>query len=362
MKINFFKTVPRLLLVWLLIAIQACENDPTPEIPLGSAGYFVVNEGGFGNSNTSISFYDRDKNTVTNDVFTAKNGRPLGDQAQSITVFEGKAYVVVQHSGKVEVINADDYSSIKTITDDVESPRYFIGISSTKGYLSDWGADGVTGSVKVIDLNTMAVTKEIATGKGPNKMILKDGKVYVANSGGFDNDNTISVIDPSDDTIESTITVGDNPNSLQFDKDGNLWVASAGKFVYNEDFSINEDASTTSTISKVVNGSEVSRLSIDGIIYPGVAHLNVNKAGDKLYYLFSGSVYSMTVAAPAVPSTPLVGDQYFYGLAVDPFNDDIIGCEAPDFSSPGKIYIYREEGKVFTTFEVGIAPNSIGFK
>lgn len=361
MKFNFFRS-PRLLLLCLLIAIQACENDPTPEIPLGSAGYFVVNEGGFGNSNTSISFYDRDKDVMTNDVFAAKNGRALGDQAQSVTVFEGNAYIVVQHSAKVEVINADDFSSVKTISDGIESPRYFLGISSTKGYLSDWGADGVTGTVKVIDLGTYTVTKTIATGKGANQMLLKDGKVYVANSGGFDNDNTISIIDTSTDAITSTITVGDNPNSIQFDKDGNLWVVSAGKFVYNEDYSVDEVHSTKSTISKVTNGTEASRFSIDGIIYPGAAHLSINKAGDKLYYLFGGAVYSISTSATAAPANPLVGDKYFYGLAVDPFNDDVLACEAPDFSSAGKVYVYRANGLVFKSYNVGIAPNGIGFK
>lgn len=362
MKLNFFRHLPKLFFIWLLIATQACENDPAPEIITGSEGYFVVNEGGFNNSNTSISFFDRNTGVMTNDVFTSHNGRPLGDQSQSLTVFEGKAYIVVQHSAKVEVIDADNFSSLSTISEGIESPRYFIGITATKGYLSDWGADGATGTVKVIDLNQMKVTKTIATGKGANKMLLKDDKVYVANSGGFDNDNTISVIDTSTDAVTSTITVGDNPNSLQFDKDGNLWVASAGKFVYNEDYSVDEVNSTKSTISKVTNGTEALRLTIDGIFYPGVAHLNVNKAGDNLYYLFNGSIFSMPVSSTATPANALVGDQYFYGLAVDPFNDDIIACEAPDFSSAGMVYVYRDEAKVFTTYKVGIAPNGVGFK
>src|ERR1044071_31615 len=299
MKINL-SSFARILLASLLIVFQACNNDPSPVVPVGSAGYFVVNEGGFGNGNTSISFYDRNANTMTNDVFTKKNGRALGDQSQSLTVFEGKAYVVVQHSAKIEVIDADDYSSLNTISTDIESPRYLLPISSNKAYVSDWG-DGFSGSVKVIDLTNMTVTKSISTGKGPNEMVLRDGKVYVANSGGFDNDNTVSVIDISSDAVTSTITVGDNPNSIRFDKDGNLWVVSAGKFVYNDDFSINEANSTKSTISKVVNGTETTRLSIDGIAYPGASHLNINKGGDRLFYIFNGSIYALTNTASTAP-------------------------------------------------------------
>jgi YVTN family beta-propeller protein len=357
MKVN----VPRILLASLLIVFQACDHDPSPQVPAGSAGYFVVNEGGFGNSNTSISFYDRAANTMTNDVFAKKNGRALGDQTESITVFEGKAYVVVQHSAKIEVINADDYSSLNTISDNIESPRYLLPISSTKAYVSDWG-DGFSGSVKVIDLGNMTVTKSITTGKGPNEMVLKDGKVYVANSGGFDNDNTISVIDISSDAVTSTINVGDNPNSLRFDKDGNLWVLGAGKFAYNEDYSVDVANSTKSTISKVVNGTETTRLSIDDIAYPGAAHLNINKGGDKLFYIFDGAVYSLANNASTAPATSLIGDKYYYGLAVDPITDEIIACEAPDFSSPGAVYTYSPAGALVRSFQVGIAPNGVGFK
>jgi YVTN family beta-propeller protein len=322
----------------------------------------VVNEGAFIGSNTSISFYDRSTDIMTNDVFAAKNKRPLGDQAQSITVFEGKAYIVVQHSAKVEVINADDYSSIKTITDGIESPRYFIGISSTKGYLSDWGQFGDEGTLKVIDLNDLKVIKTIPTGQGANKMIRKGDNVYVANNGGFGYDNKISIIDTNKDEVTSTITVGDNPNSLQFDKDGNLWVLSSGTFAYNDDFTIDEANSTKSTLSKIgTDNKEANRFTLPAIRYPGAGHLEINTTGDVLYYNYNGAVYSMPVSAPALVTNAFI-DQEFYGLAVDPFNDNVIGMETLNFSAPGKIYIYNSSGALQRSIVVGIAPNGIGFK
>lgn len=279
-----WKLIPKLFFIWLLLAAQACGSDPDPVLPIGSDGFFVVNEGAFNGSNTSISFYDRATGVMSNDIFAVANKRPLGDQAQSITVFEDKAYVVVQNSGKVEVINADDYTSVKTITDGIVSPRYFIGINSTKGYLSDWGEFGVEGSVKVIDLVDFKVIKTISTGQGANRMIQKGDKVYVANNGGFGYDNKISIIDTKKDEVSSTIPVGDNPNSLQFDKDGNLWVVSAGNFVYNDDFTaIDETKSTKSTISKIgTDDKEALRLTFPVLQYPGAGQLAINTTGDKL--------------------------------------------------------------------------------
>ncbi|HMJ68833.1 MAG TPA: DUF5074 domain-containing protein [Cyclobacteriaceae bacterium] len=362
MRTNFLRLIPKLLIIWLLIAVQACNNDPDPVIPAGADGYFVVNEGGFNNSNTSISFYDRATDVMTNDVFGAKNGRPLGDQAQSVTVFEGKAYIAVQNSAKVEVISADDFSSIKTITENIVSPRYFLGIDPDKGYLTDWGEFGAVGTVKVIDLSDLSVIKSIPTGDGPNKMIRSGDNVYVANSGGWGNDNTIVVISTVTDEVIATITVGDNPKSLQFDKDGNLWAASIGALVYNGDFSVDEAKSTKSSLSKIgIDGKEALRFTFTNQTYLSGGELEINTGGDKLFYNYDGAVYSISNTATALPTTAFI-DKRVYGLAVDPFTDDIIATEALNFSSPGKIYIYNSAGTLQKSITVGIAPNGVGFK
>ena len=161
MKINFIKKYVVLSIVSAMVLFQSCEKDPDPVVKAGEAGFFIVNEGGYPNPNTSISFYDRKTGAVTNDLFVAKNGRPLGLQAQSMSVFEGKGYIVVQGDSKIEIINPDDFSSLSTISEGIPSPRYFLGVTATKAYVSDWGVDGVTGTVKVIDLSMNKITKKV---------------------------------------------------------------------------------------------------------------------------------------------------------------------------------------------------------
>ena len=173
------------------ITAASCSDDDSvgPGItPTGQDGYFIVNEGLFNGANTTLSYYDRALDTVLNNVFETAVGRPLGDQTQSMTVFDDRGFIVVQNSAKVEVINRDDFSWIATISDNIISPRYFLGIDATKGYVTDWGADGVSGTVNVIDLATYQVTKTIPVGQGPNQMVLLNGRVYVANNGGFGKD------------------------------------------------------------------------------------------------------------------------------------------------------------------------------
>ncbi len=345
------------------ILVQSCSDDPEPGIKPGESGFFVVNEGGFGNGNTSVSFYDRKTDAITNDIFAAKNGRPLGDQSQSMTVFENKGYIVVQNSAKIEVIDASDFSSLATITGELPNPRYFVGVSSAKGYVSDWGADGVTGTVKVIDLITYKVTKTIATGKGANRMLKVGNLVYVANAGGYDKDNTVKVINVNTDAIVASITTGDNPNSLQKDKDGSIWVTSSGALAYNPDFSINVANSTKGSVSKIAssNNTETLRLTVDKVTYSAPGNLGISPDGMKLYYTYDNAIYSLSTTSTTLPSSAFINKNY-YGLSVDPFNGNIIGCVAPNFSSSGSIDVYDHSGNLQKSYTVGIGPNGCAFK
>ena len=357
MKINLIKKFVVLAVMSAMVLIQSCQTDPDPLIKAGEAGFFIVNEGGYPNPNTSISFYDRKTDAVTNDLFI-----PLGIQAQSMTVFEGKGYILVQVSHKIVVVNTDDYSSIATISDGITNPRYFVGISPTKAYVSDWGVNAADGSVKVLDLTTYKVTKTIATGQGTNKMLKVGNLVYVTNMGGYGNDKTIKIIDSTTDAIVSTITTGDNPNSLQKDKDGNIWITTGGILKYNADFSINEAASTKGAIIKIkADNTEAFRLPVGVFTYNYPNNLNISAEGTQLYYTYNGAIYSMSTSATALPTAAFKTKNY-YGLAVDPINGNIIGCDAGNFSSAGSIDIYSASGSLVKTLTVGIAPNGCVFK
>jgi YVTN family beta-propeller protein len=355
---NFIKSLGVLVVLAAMIFIQACSDDPNPIKP-GESGFFIVNEGAWGNSNTSLSYYDRKTDVVTNDLIFNIN-HPLGDQSQSMTVFEGKGYIVVQNSSKVEVINVNTFTWLTTISEGLPSPRYFLSVSSTKAYVSDWGADGLTGTVKVIDLSTYRVTKTIPTGSGANQMVKVGNQVYVTNSGGYGKDNTVKVIDTNSDAVVATITTGDNPNSIQVDNDGNIWVASSGATVYNDDWSVDEENSTKGSISKInSSNTEVLRLSVDNI-FSSPKNLNISTDGTILYYLYDGGIYSLSTSATSLPTTAFKEKSY-YGLAVDPFNDNVMGCYAPNFSSAGSIDVYDEAGTLLGTKTVGIGPNGFAF-
>jgi DNA-binding beta-propeller fold protein YncE len=366
MKYNFLKKFAVLAAMAAVFTIQSCSDDPEP-VRRSEDGFYIVNEGAFTHSNASISFYDRSTNTVINDVFALKNGRALGDQAQSMTVINGKAYIAVQGSNKIEVINADDYSLIATITEGIFSPRYILQISETKAYVSDWGADANTGTIKILDLTTNKITGSIDNvGIGTNRMLKVGSGVYVTNAGSYaGDDNTVIVINSATDAISGTLTVGDNPNSLQIDNAINMWVASTGDVNYQSEspWGIDEANSTPGSITKLTKDLTVAfTVSAPQITDGGINNLVISTDGTQLYYIFNSAIYTMSTSATALPTSPFKAANSYYGLAIDPYDGNLIACKAPTFTAAGSIEIIDNTGTVKSTFTTGIAPNGCAFK
>ena len=361
MKFTFLKKFVVLAALAAVFSLQSCSDDPEP-IKAGQAGFFVVNEGAWGNSNTSISFYDRQTGTFTNDVFAISNQRPLGDQSQSMTVIGDKGYIVVQNSKKIEVINTGDFTSIITITEGLSSPRYLLPVSATKAYISDWGADGVTGTVKVLDLTTNKITKTIdGVGVGSNRMAKIGGNVYVTNAGGYlAPDNKLTVINSDTDVIIDHVQIADNTNSLQVDKDANLWIASSGIVNYSEYPTIDEATSVAGSLTKY--GNSTLKLTASEAAEAGISNLVISNERTQLYYIYKGAIYTMSTSATALPTKPFKAADSYYGLAVDPYDGTIIACKAPNFSAAGSVEILDSNGNVKSTFAAGIGPNGCAFK
>ena len=350
-----------LLFLAIFTLLTACGDEvDCCVLPPASTGFFVINEGGFGNGNSSLSFYDEETGITYNNAFATANGRNLGDQSQSMSLHNGLGYIVVQNSGKVEVINSETFKSVATISDGIESPRYFIGIDNTKGYLSDWGLDGLSGTVKVIDLESQIVTKTIPVGKGANRMLLSGSFVYVTNSGGFGRDNTLVIIDTNTDQVTGTIETGDNPNSIVQDGAGNIWVLCAGYLAFNPDFSIDEGSSTQGSLVRIENNRVTQKIDIPGFTYSTADNLHLSN-DQLLYFTFDDQVWSMNTLEDSMPEEPFLKTS-LYGLNIDQESGNVMGCETPDFSSAGHVITYDREGNEIQRITVGIAPNSVIFK
>jgi YVTN family beta-propeller protein len=350
--------LPALICIILFVSCEEDKND------LASTGYlygvYIVNEGAFMSNNGSVSYFDPEENTITNSVFEFINGRPLGDVVQSFTVINDTiGYIVVNGSAKVEIIGLKTFKVLKEPVP-VSYPRYFIQVDSHKGYLS---SGSMQGCLQIFDLDTHTIEDSIIVGFGPENMVKLGNRVYVANSGGWGLDSTISVVDITNDQVVSSIITAETPLELMLDDDDMLWVYCKGYANYSWEPPYDLISETDAKIQKIdpVSGN---------IVWQGV----VGKAGDytatlpkmaisagnaMLYYLRPDGVYRIDVNNPEIPINSLINGS-FYGIEVNPSDENIYLFES-SFTGNGMMKIYDEQGNQISQGMVGIAPNGAAF-
>ncbi len=340
------------------LLFQSCDKDEYTPKGIYDGGVFISNEGTFGQGNASVSFYSIAGDSVVNNIFEKANNRTLGDVVQSLYVFNDKAYICVNASNKIEIADQYNFNELGVINE-LPSVRYFIGNDAGKGYASVWG-DG--GQIKVLDLNTNTVSKSIDVGNGPEHMTIFSNKLYVANSGGFIDDNTISVISTETDDLLKTITLdGDKPVDLLTDKNGNLWVLCMGKTIYDANWTPIDN--TAAKLFKINTSTD----EVEGtVVLSPTAHPNnieISADGNYLYYGggfgFNG-IYKIDIETLTVAVEPIIS-KYFYGFNIYE-NGEIFATEATSYTDNGILYRYQADGTFIQEYTVGIAPNGASYK
>ncbi len=349
------------LSVALLTALSSCNKDKEESealSPLGM-GVFVLNEGNFNSGNASVSFMKCTDASVKNKIFSSRNNRSLGDVAQSMSIIGNRAYIVVANSQKVEVVNASTFASLGVISGGLDNPRYIAETTNDRAYITDW----TIGGVAIVNLNSNSVIGTIPTGIGPEGIYVKGNEAFVANSGGFGDDSTITVIDINTNTVTDTIHLTSfKPVSIVEDKNGKLWVLCQGKY---GDFV----SPATMTVSRLVRINPVNH-NIEQSINLGTVgghgvRLVIDGDGDDLYYTYGTSftgneVYKMNITDFGASSTPII-DKQFYGLGIDPLTNIVYGGLG-DFTQNTYTYRYRgTNGALIDSILVGVAPNAYVF-
>ena len=157
------------IIISLALALSSCMDDdlrPITEFASSHDGVFIPCEGNFMYGNASLSYYDKTNKTVENQVFYRANGLPVGDVLQSVALRDSLAYLVVNNSGKIYVINKDNFKYSAKITDFV-SPRY-ICFAASKAYVTDM----YSRAIYVVNPRTNSIEKSISVDDGSGEQIV----------------------------------------------------------------------------------------------------------------------------------------------------------------------------------------------
>ncbi|MFB6318176.1 YncE family protein [Saccharicrinis sp. FJH54] len=348
------KKLFHLLLIVLVSGLVACETEnPQPEeiIGLGS-GVFVLNEGNFGANNASLSFYSKDSMNLTNNVFQSLTGKELGNVLQSMSIINGKAYLVMNASQKIEILDLNTFENSR-ITD-LSYPRYMIQAGTNKAYISN-GNGYNQDYIYVLNTTTNSLTDSIAISTGP-ETFLKDGSdVYVACKGGYLTDSTLYVINSETDKITDTIAVGEVPVEMVKDASGSIWVLCNGRIVYASDWKtvIKTIPGCLKKINPLTKHVEQTITFASPVAGFGTNNLAINKEGTTLY-INNGDIKAYDIENDLM--SPLILNANWYGIDVDPQTGNIWGTL---FS--GKVQVYNTEGNRLAEYTAGVSPNGVVF-
>jgi len=326
------------IIIALVVLVSSCEEPITlpQKDHFLSNGVLIANEGNFQWGNASVSFYDAEKDTILQEVFQGVNQRPLGDVLQSITLKDDKAYLVLNNSGKVEVVDKNSFELETTISGFI-SPRHIQIVSPNKAYVSDLYADKIT----VVDLNSNEISAYISCEGQTEEMVQIDDLVYVAN---LESDQ-IYVIDSNEDAIVDRIPVSTSIKSLKKDRQNRLWICGEEN---GTGMVLCMDPQTLNVLySHTFEGENPSDLF-------------VSDAGHDAYFLSNGvwHINEFTDDVITVPIIPADG-RLFYGLSV--YDDKIYIADAVNYVQKGRAWVYDLQGNLLDQWEAGMIPSEFDF-
>ena len=340
MKISKLRSA--LFAATLLFTTSCRTDDPIDEPqPKGAYenGIFLSNEGNFGSPTATVSFISNDL-SVENKIYSANNGgAALGDVLQNIGVNGDNAYLILNNSNKIEIVNRYTFKKVATVSDQVSQPRY-IAFTGNNFYVTN--SSGSSKFVNVYNSTTNAFVKKIDLTSSGERIVEASGKIFVQNAS-FGSGNKITIINPTSNTVEKEVTVPNGNIKKTISTGGNVYtIASTSTDSYIYKLSPTGVISSTITLTGIANGNN---LEIDGT---------------KFFFSSGAKVYSMDLSSTVIPTTPVLtltdnSWSALYGFSV--IDGKIYISNANGFTADSTIEIYSTAGTLLKTVTAGRGTN-----
>lgn len=378
MRIKFGnKILGMLAMIGLSLSFVACSNengadDSQPVNPptLIGENLIVCNEGNWQSDNGQLSYYDGKAGVLTNKWFRQVNGSKLGDTPNDIIqVNDTLIAIAVNWSNIIQYIHPDGTAC--GATENVPNNRRMCADGNylyITSYAHKCGNQTFEkGYVAKIDVKTKQVVATCEVGWEPEGVRLYDGKLYVANTGGYafsenhEYETTVQVVDA--ETMKSIKTIDTGCINLygEMSQAGQyLCINSCGDYYNVKPKTVIVDCKTDEV--KTFDFPATYN-STDGNVFYTV--------GSEFSYNTGEYVYSIKTINP---KTQEVKDGIFceaitqkikeitspYELYISPYTQNVYFTDAGSYASAGYLYGYTKEGKeIFVKQKVYINPAHI---
>lgn len=367
-------------LIALLAIFSSCRGDVemilsediaagNPEIIKGYKGFYLLNEGNMGSNKATLDYYDFATGIYKKNIYAERNPavpKEMGDVGNDIGIYGGRLYAVINVSNKVEVMDAVTARRIGQI--EIPNCR-FIKFHGGYAYVTSYAGPVVIdphyeqiGFVAKVNTATLQVVDKCLVGFQPDELEIVDGKIYVANSGGYMGagstegyERTVSVIDIATFKEERRIDVAYNLERIKADSRGDLWVSSRGDYKglpARLFFLDREKGEVTDTVPIAATNYWID----DDLLYVyGTEWSYITYDWEITYSIVDTRTHEIVTRNIITDGTDREIEKP-YGIMVHPETKDIYITDAGNYVTPGALYCFDKHGKKKWAVEAGNIP------
>lgn len=367
-------------LLLFLLFFSACREDEQiflsdsvqvtlPLVGTRIKGFYQLNEGNMGTNGASLDYFDYTTGYYTRDIFSERNPdivKELGDVGNDIQVYGQKVYAIINVSNLVVVFDVRTAQKLKEI--EIPNCRY-LAFHDGKAYVSSYAGpvqidpNAEKGLVAEIDTVTLKLTRKVTVGYQPEEMVVHEGKLYVANSGGYrapNYDRTVSVVDLETFEEKKKIDVAINLYRMAIDKRGDIYVSSRGDYKNTSPnlYVIDSQTDEVKQCLDIPVGGMC--MSGDSLYYYSVAY-SMSSGGNRVTYGILDTRTKKEITDRIITDGTEKEIMIPYGLAINPETKEILMADAQNYVVTGFVYCFSPEGKLKWKTQGGNIPGHFAF-
>ncbi len=378
------KYISKYLPILIALFVASCAQDVEPEYidytpdktdsattaKLDTLEYlFLLEEGNWQSDNGQMSLITN--GTISRNYFSEVNGTKIGDTPEDIILIPDKNMMAISVNWSNIVYFTDLKGQIVGQTEDIPNCRHmctdgeFVYISSY-AHKTALGETYEKGYIAKIRISDFKVVKTCEVGWEPEGVAYYDGRVFVANTGGYafsenhDYDNTVMAVDAESMTVTDTVAIVNNAGQKVINLYGEM--SQSGEYLCINSPGDYYDVQPSAVIFNCTDGSYK--------VYEGVpATYNTTLLSGKFFVVGSTFSYYTGEYKYNVGTIDPVSGQYDqdvfetsagtfketvkavidemsnpYCCYQNPYTGHLYIVDATSYASPGRVYEFDEMG------------------